>query len=499
VVKPQTVAVSLAVLMVVAGPRRLSAADSTGPAEIRQIKQEIRRIKTEEERERARQEKLIEQLEHKVDQLENQNQQLLKSNDKLQATSHNLQNQTSQQIAQIKEEVGSGPSPSRFAQAFEDYLGQHQFTLTGAVGGSFIYDHQTATNTFALDFEPLILYRVTDWLLFEGTIEANLPVGSSADFQLPVAVAQIFLNDYMQLQLGIFDSPFGDWFEDQSPFWVNRFVTAPLPYGVEALVPPTDVGVQLRGGLQWGALGQDVDYTVWVSNGPSFDPSLPEPVVGEVVNPVNNITINTNGKAYGGRFRVYPLPLDTNLGRLELGASTLNGKWLNGNWYNAWGVDFAYLRGSLQARGEFLETYRHMPNASQDNRQGWYVQFGYFLNQVQIPGVPEMVQNFVQKLEPLVRYSGVNQRAIVAEEISTVPGIGFSGSPALFNPHAREVALGLDYWLAPSIVWQNELDFELPRAGGSVTTFAGGTVPITTPKGATANDVVFQSQLSIGF
>ena len=39
VVKPQTVAVSLVVLMVVARPGRLSAADSTGPAEIRQIKQ----------------------------------------------------------------------------------------------------------------------------------------------------------------------------------------------------------------------------------------------------------------------------------------------------------------------------------------------------------------------------------------------------------------------------------------------------------------------------
>ncbi|HZY58534.1 MAG TPA: hypothetical protein VFE56_02145 [Candidatus Binataceae bacterium] len=497
--KPQTVAVSLAVLMVVARPGRLSAADSTGPAEIRQIKQEIRRIKTEEERERARQEKLIEQLERKVDQLQSQNQQLLKSNDKLQATSQNLQSQTSQQIAQIKEEVGSGPSPSRFARSFEDYLGQHQVTIAGGVGASFIYDHQTATNTFALDLEPLLLYRVTDWLLFEGEIEANLPVGADAEFQLPLANAQIFLNDYMEILAGKFDSPFGDWYEDQSAFWVNRFITAPLPYSVEALVPPSDIGIQLRGGAQWGALGQDADYTVWVSNGPSYDPDLPVPVVGQALNDVNNITINTNGKAYGARFRVYPLPLDTNLGRLELGASTLNGKWLNGNWYNAWGVDFAYLRGSLQARGAFIETYRHMPNANQDNRQGWYVQFGYFLNQVQVPGVPEMVRTFVQKLEPLVRYSGVNQRAIVAEEISTVPEIAFSGSPALFNPHAREVALGLDYWLAPSIVWQNELDFELPRAGGLVTTFAGGTVPITTPKGATANDVVFQSQLSIGF
>src|SRR5690348_1758637 len=39
VLKPQTVTVSLAMLMVVAAP--LSAADSTGRSEIRQIKQEI--------------------------------------------------------------------------------------------------------------------------------------------------------------------------------------------------------------------------------------------------------------------------------------------------------------------------------------------------------------------------------------------------------------------------------------------------------------------------
>ena len=204
----------------------------------------------------------------------------------------------------------------------------------------------------------------------------------------------------MEINAGIFDSPFGDWYEDQSPFWVNRFITAPLPYNVEALVPPTDVGIQLRGGLQWGALGQDLDYTVWVSNGPSFDSALPQPVVGEVVNPVNNITLNTNGKAYGARFRVYPLPLDSNWGRLELGASTLDGKWLNGNWYNAWGVDFAYLRGSLQARGEFLEMYRQMPNSNADNRQGWYVQLGYFLNQVHLPGFPERWKISCKSLNP---------------------------------------------------------------------------------------------------
>jgi hypothetical protein len=150
----------------------------------------------------------------------------------------------------------------------------------------------------------------------------------------------------------------------------------------------------------------------------SSEKLLPEPVVGEVVNPADNIAVNTNGRAYGGRFRFYLLPLDSNLGRLELGASTLDGKWRDGHWYNAWGVDFAYLRGSLQARGEYLEMYRQMPNSNPDNRQGWSVQLGYFLNQLEIPGMPEFAANIVHRLEPLVRYSGVNQRAIVQDELS---------------------------------------------------------------------------------
>jgi hypothetical protein len=41
------------------------------------------------------------------------------------------------------------------------------------------------------------------------------------------------------------------------------------------------------------------------------------------------------------------------------------------------------------------------------------------------------------ELELLVRYSGVNQRAVIADEISTTPSLGFSGLPSAFAPHAR--------------------------------------------------------------
>ena len=143
--------------------------------------------------------------------------------------------------------------------------------------------------------------------------------------------------------------------------------------------------------------------------------------------------------------------------------------------------------------------YRQMPNANADNRQGWYVQAGYFLNQLRIPQAPEPVQDFLNRMELLVRYSGVNQRAVVADEISTIPALGFSGSPSIFTPHSREVAIGLDYWIAPSIVLQNEVDFELPRAGGSLISFGGNPTPTITPEGATPNDVAFLTQLAIGF
>ena len=125
------------------------------------------------------------------------------------------------------------------------------------------------------------------------------------------------------------------------------------------MVPPAEIGLQIRNGFQWGKLGQDFDYTVWMGNGPNYS----EPVPGAAMNsPTAIASSQTNGKAFGGRFRVYPLPIDANLGRLEMGVSTYDGKWMDGNWLTSWGVDFAYLVGSLQARGEWVPSYRQMPS-----------------------------------------------------------------------------------------------------------------------------------------
>ena len=481
----------------------VSAADVTGTEPLRTIQQEINKIKTDESAERRRveqDERSIRKLEQQLDQLESWNAALTSHAQALEVTNDKLKADTAQRLKNIQEQLAKAVTDEQFGSSMSRYLGSHKFTWNGAVAGSFIYDRGNNTNTFALTFEPLVLYRLNDWISFEGELEAALPQGSDAKFGLPIAMFQLFLNDYLQLNAGLFDQPFGDWYEAQSTKWVNRFVTAPLLYGAEAIVPPTELGLQLRGGLQWGTLGQDIDYTTWVANGPGFDSSLPAPVVGQTLNPVNNIQINTNGKAFGTRIRFYPFPLDSNLGRLELGASTYDGKWLNGNWFKSWGIDYAYLNGNLQTRGEYVQTYRQMPAGSgPDNRQGWYVQLGYFLQGIPLPQLPLGIDRHIHNLELLARYSGVNQRAIVADEISSVPELSSSGSPSIFSPHAREMALGIDYWIEPSIVWQTEFDIELPRAGGTLFSFNGKSTPTASAIGATPNDHAILTQFVIGF
>ncbi len=497
--------IALLAVAVVSIPCKARGAEGDSKALI-EIRGELKGL----EQGRAQDQLVIDKLEKRVEQLEGENGQLKASNVEIKTETA----QASKQIKTLEAQVDQGPAPDGFASAVEDYLGTHRFTITGAAGGDFVYDqqsgaldslHHATQDTFFFNWEPMFLYRPTDWILFEGELEAGFgQAGTGVD--LPLADFQLTLNDYMTVVAGLFDQPFGDWYENQSPMWVNRFVSAPLPFGVEPVVPPSEIGLQLRGGFQWGRLGQDFDYTIWGGNGPNFS----EPVLGAVVGSPTAVAFSeTNGKSFGGRFRVYPLPVDSKWGRLELGASTYNGKWRNGKWFNSWGIDFNYFVGNLQTRGEWLESYRQIPASGlNDNRKGGYIQAGYFLNGVKVPGLPDRLNQHLQRLEPLVRFSGVSQRGVAIDDIQgatgigvggfqvgLIPDFGLSGSPALHAPHARELALGLDYWISPSIVWQNEFDIELPRSGGVFVSSTGATTPV----GSVPNDHAFLSQFTIGF
>ena len=93
-----------------------------------------------------------------------------------------------------------------------------------------------------------------------------------------------------ELDAGLFDEPFGDFWETQYHNWVNPFITPPLPFNNEAIGPSSGLGLQARGGIQVGRPGQDADYTVWIDSGPNFESApgasaIPALVIGEAFNP----------------------------------------------------------------------------------------------------------------------------------------------------------------------------------------------------------------------
>jgi len=339
-------------------------------------------------------------------------------------------------------QVANGQSDS-IAQALADYWGESRFVIAGSGAASYDWAAHNELNSFTAEIEPLFLFRITDKALVEAEAEFELPSDGETDVNLEYGQLDYLFNDYVTLVAGKFLTPFGDFNERIQPTWINKMASAPLPLRhEEGLLPFSEVGVQVRGGIPlMGEDGVDMEYALYVSNGPKFAADT----TGALLEPANNVDIN-NSKAIGARFGIRPLPLSSELGRLKLGVSTYNGTWdPDGDnqslWLNVWGLDASYKLGFLDLRGEFLDFWREMPDgAPSEHRQGGYAQAAYKLTQLGVP--------VLDRTELVLRYSQQNQPAAPADA---------EDAP---NPRIRQIAAGVDYWITPMLVFKAEYDFD---------------------------------------
>jgi hypothetical protein len=388
-------------------------------SETKELREEIRRLKEENERNHQR----MEELERKVEQLETKEEQKQKA----------IEGTVAKEV-----EKQTATAPRRY---LERYWGTNRFVLTGWGGGTYEWDRNANTSTFTATFDPVFLFRVTDRVLFEAESEFGLKDDGTTEVNLEYAQADILLNNYATLVGGKFLTPFGEFIQQLHPGWINKLVSFPLPFRENeegGLIPFSDVGVQVRGGAElFKKEGVGLDYALFVSNGPHFDSNK---VGAKFV--ANNVDVN-HGKGFGARLAAYPLPLSLGIGRLKVGASTYNGTWdpRSNLWFTSWGIDGAYQLDEFELRGEYLSTRREMPSGiSADDRNGWYLQGAYKLARLGV--------SHLNRMELVSRYSGVNQRAVTDKDLLA---------------HPRQVALGLDYWLTPSVVGKLEYDRELPE------------------------------------
>ncbi|HWY32122.1 MAG TPA: hypothetical protein VNX46_15275, partial [Candidatus Acidoferrum sp.] len=226
--------------------------------------------------------------------------------------------ETQQTAAEAKQksdlvaEIQSQPPPRA---PIDEATVNHNFQILG--DAEFQYAKVDGQNGGFLlaDFAPIFLYRGGDNILFEAgfdtIINNNAPnsKGYTTTFNLSFAQLDYVVNDYVTFIAGDMLLPLGTYTE-RGAGWLNKIPDNPL--AVNALIPGTGVGAQLRGAIPLGESGQFINYAVYGVNGPSsFDNTGNAGSLdlgGNVGLRSDGATASLNGKPSGGARLGYFVP-----------------------------------------------------------------------------------------------------------------------------------------------------------------------------------------------
>ncbi len=445
-----------------------AAGEETDSSDLRkeliQLKAQMKRDREESRRREEQERRRVEELEQRLQQVQTQTAQGLS---KEAAKTDALQAKVTEE-SQAVAKVQAQPTEAAFNSYIDRFVGSHNFTLTGDFQVIYKWNDRDHKNTFAVDnFAPIFLYQVNDRLLFEGEIEFKLAAHEDETPEVEYMQADYLVNDYLTLVAGKFTLPFGDYFERLHQKWIMKFVDRPLLYRPPdqgGIMQDNGVGIQARGAVPLGyGDGTWAEYSVYAVNGPFYESSSPGAFFGD------NQVDNNQGKGYGARIGFDLLPIQYEMGRLHLDASTFDGSWdtqVNGGprpgdnlWFTSWGVGMDYQMLPFELRGEYLQSSRNMGPLPDDKREGWYIEGSYLLNQLPI--------EVLNRMEVAVRWSGVNQNVIQPDDSFTA-----------FTRKPRKIDLGLDYWLAPSEVIKLQYEYVMQHNArnfnGLLTSFAYG-------------------------
>jgi hypothetical protein len=316
--------------------------------------------------------------------------------------------------------VGAGPAGSdevtrdwvdRRIEAFET-SDDSRFLLSGYGQAQFRNElgSNSQPSTFDLQFNPIFQYRLTDRLHFNAELEFELDDGET-ELELEFATIDYFLTDWATFTAGKILLPFNVFGPKLHPSWINKLASRPVIYDPNDGVIPviSDVGVMLSGGTSLWSEDSKWNYAVYVANGPTVEVEDGFPQIE-----FENTPDIHNKKAAGGRIGFLPMP------NLELGVSGMAGR-SEGEDFNLIGADLWYYLKGAELRGEYVRFHTN------PTRWGYYLQGAYELWQL----FPETSgwQGVARKLEPVIRW----------------------GQTLGDGPDRNQLAVGLDYWLFPSV------------------------------------------------
>ena len=193
-----------------------------------------------------------------------------------------------------------------------------KFLLTGYMssGVQFTKDE----SSFGANVSPILLWKPDKRVFVEAELETELE-GSETNINLEYIDAAYFLNKYVTIRAGKFLSPFGIFIDRLHPEWINKLPSVPLGFNHdEAPVgPPSEVGIDLRGGAPLGSA--KINYSFYVVNGPQLNTSSEDISEIGLLN-YSSAEDNNKNKTVGGRLGLLPFSNSS----LEIGGSFQTGK-----------------------------------------------------------------------------------------------------------------------------------------------------------------------------
>lgn len=350
--------------------------------------------------------------------------------------------------------------------------GTSQLTITG--GASATYISSGANNDFSAMFNPIILWKLSDYLRFDGDIAFY----SNRGTQIQTAVISYDFNEYITLEAGRFANPTNYWAVNLRKDWVNK-----LPDNLGAfLLPEFEDGVQVQGAIPIGSTL--LTYAAFVGKSDAFR-NFPS-----YYNYPNYVTNVNSSVEVGGRIAFQPIPglvfgygVETFKSKgifnyetdeyyyYTIGMDTYSGNYFLNHSYAfsvqpvLQTVDLNYrkeltsLRGALDFHAQW--TWSNIVNSSSnppagykpaiapfdDDHNGGYVQLAYR---------PTLAPGFVANLEPVVRY-------VMNDSIGETD---------------EQLTLGLDYWFTDRTVVKGAYGFQInnsyPGRDSFILQFATG-------------------------
>lgn len=315
-------------------------------------------------------------------------------------------------------------------------------------------------------FNPGFHFQYKDLVIFESEAEITVDSEGETDLELEFSQFDLLLHDNVTLVLGKYLSPVGQFQERLHPGWINKLPDAPAGFGHDGVQPATDVGAQLRGGVPIG--GTVLTYVLAAGNGPRGNSEGGVELEGFGGDDNDN-------KSISGRIGFLPVPW------LEFGASFLTSR-VSGEEgtveeldpleptnadFTLWGVDAAYTRASWDVRFEYLNAKRDsiftaLPHEEEAGLGGITTLSGgggggggeEALGETEVAFLPDLDLE-AWYAQVAYRLSGLTDRSVWKnfEPVVRYGEFHIKGLDDLREEMAEDrFDLGLNYWLAPSVV-----------------------------------------------